>query len=302
MARKIPPFASLRAFEATARLQRQSEAAAELHISTSAISHQIRALETFLGITLFERTPSGLILTAQGHAYNVRICDALDLISDATSEQMGTVDDTPLKLHMFQSLANLWLIPNLGSLTQGLPDLRVSIITQPETVTLAGSDIDASIVYASEKPDTQFADKLFDEIIVPVCSPEFLRNSGPIDSAEKLLQQRLIGSALDVDEWQQWATGCGVSYQQRPSFLIMDNRANALQAAREGLGLAMDRRPFGDWQKSRGTLIEPIPKPIATGSAYYLLATDRTHTRPQLRKFRSWLIALCGKFESGRRV
>lgn len=298
MARKIPPFAALRAFEATARLERQSEAADELRISTSAISHQIRALEAFLGIPLFERTTSGLILTAQGHAYNRRICKALDTISAATTEQMSVVDETPLKLHMYQSLVNLWLIPNLRNLTEGLPDLRVSIVTQPETVNLSGSDIDAAIVYASKPPESSFAEKLFDEVMVPVCSPDYLSQTGPIGDVETLLKQPLIASQNHVTEWSEWAAGCGVTFDQTPSSLTMDNRSNALQAAREGLGMAMDRRPFGDWQKSRGILVEPVPRHVATGGAYYLVTTDRTHALQRVRKFRAWLMALCAKFDS----
>lgn len=296
MARKIPPFAALRAFEATARLDRQSQAAEELRISTSAISHQIRALETFIGVPLFERTTSGLTLTAEGRTYNACICDALDIISAATMDQMSAVDDTPLKLHMYQSLVNLWFIPNLRNLTEGLPDLRVSIVTEPEEVTLSGSDIDAAIVYAGEKPASNFAEKLFDEVIVPVCSPEFLTRMGPINTVEELLKQPHIGSRHDETEWEEWATGCGITFQQSPSFLNVDNRSNALQAAREGLGLAMDRRPFGDWQKSRGILVEPVPRRVATGKAYYLVTTDRTHALQRVRKFRTWLIALCSKF------
>lgn len=300
MARKIPPFAALRAFEATARLEKQSQAAEELRISTSAISHQIRSLEAYLGVPLFERNPSGLIPTPEGQAYYQHICGALDTISTATTEQMGAVDDTPLKLHMYQSLVNLWLIPNLRNLTDGLPDLRVSIITQPETINLSGSDVDAAIVYAREKPPSSFAEKLFDEVIVPVCSPEYLNRNGPIDSVEDLVKHPLICSENHSNEWQEWASNCGVIFQPGPSILTVDNRSNALQAAREGLGLAMDRRPFGDWQKSRGILLEPAPHHVATGGAYYLVTTDRTHTLQRVRKFRSWLIALCAKFNSSQ--
>ncbi len=296
--RKIPPFAALRAFEATARLEKQSQAAEELRISTSAISHQIRSLEAFLGVPLFERTAAGLIPTPEGLAYYKHICGALDIISTATIEQMGAVDDTPLKLHMYQSLVNLWLIPNLRNLTEGLPDLRVAIVTQPETINLSGSDVDAAIVYAREKPSTGFAEKLFDEVIVPVCSPEYLNRNGPIDSVEDLVKHPLIGSQHHSNEWQEWAADCGVIFEPGPSILTVDNRSNALQAAREGLGLAMDRRPFGDWQKSRGTLLEPAPRHVATGAAYYLVTTDRTHTLQRVRKFRRWLIALCAKFNN----
>ena len=296
--RKIPPFAALRAFEATARLEKQSQAAEELRISTSAISHQIRSLEAFLGVPLFERTAAGLIATPEGQAYYKHICGALDTISTATIEQMGMVDDTPLKLHMYQSLVNLWLIPNLKNLTDGLPDLRVTIVTQPETINLSGSDIDAAIVYSCNKPSSSFAEKLFDEVIVPVCSPEYLNHNGPIDSAEDLIRHPLIGSQHHSNEWQEWAFGCGVTFQPGPSTLTVDNRSNALQAAREGLGLAMDRRPFGDWQKSRGTLLEPTPHHVTTGGAYYLITTDRTHTLQRVRKFRRWLIDLCAKFNN----
>lgn len=296
MARKIPPFAALRAFEATARLERQSEAAGELGISTSAISHQIRALEAFLGVPLFERTTSGLILTSEGNAFNERIAAALDIISAATTEQMVAVDDTPLKIHMYQSLVNLWLIPNLRNLTEGLPDLRVEIITQPETINISGSDIDAAIIFAYEKPSSSFVDKLFDEVIVPVCSPDYLTRMGPIETVEDVLRQPLIGSEHDAKEWEEWAAGCGVTFHGGPSSLKLDNRSNALQAAREGLGLAMDRRPFGDWQKSRGILVEPVPRHVASGGAYYLVTTNRAHALQRVRKFRSWIIALCAKF------
>jgi len=301
MARKIPPFAALRAFEATARLEKQSQAAEELRISTSAISHQIRSLEAYLGVPLFERTASGLIPTPEGQAYYQHICGALDTISTATTEQMGAVDDTPLKLHMYQSLVNLWLIPNLRNLTEGLPDLRVAIVTQPETINLSGSDVDAAIVYAREKPSSSFAEKLFDEVIVPVCSPEYLNRNGPIDSVEDLVRHPLIGSEHHSNEWQEWASDCDVTFQPGPSILTVDNRSNALQAAREGLGLAMDRRPFGDWQKSRGILLEPVPRHVATGGAYYLVTTDRTHALQRVRKFRSWLVALCAKFNSNQK-
>ena len=296
MSRTIPPFAALRAFEATARLGKQSDAAEELRISTSAISHQIRALEAYLGVPLFERTPSGLNLTDQGRSYFDRVCDALDIIAAATAERVSSVDDTPLKLHMFQSLANLWFIPHLHHFTEGLPDQRVVVLTQPENVKLSGSDIDAAIIYSEEKPATPYADQLFEEVIVPVCSPSFLQAFGPLDTVEKVLSQRLIGSANDPGEWKQWAEGCGISHEPHPAHLSFDNRSNALQAAREGFGLAMDRRPFGELHKAQGLLLEPIPRPVTTGWSYYFVSSERSHGFRRVRKIREWLFALCSGF------
>ncbi len=295
MNRRLPPFAALRAFEATARLGKQSTAANELLVSTSAISHQIRSLEAFLGLTLFRRHTGGLTLTEEGAAYQNEISAALDLIESATKASRRAADDTPLQLHMFQSLANLWLIPNLRDLAEGLPDLRVSIISSPETVNLSGSDIDAAIVYRDKPPDTAFHTLLFEEVIIPVCSPDFLTQEGPFPSVEDVLFHRLIGSTLHRDEWSIWAAGRGVTTEPNSTSLSFDSRSNVLQAAREGLGLAMDRRPFGDWQKSRGVLVEPIKEPVATGWSYYFVTTERGDSLARVRSMRAWLLALVAK-------
>lgn len=166
-------------------------------------------------------------------------------------------------------------------------------MTQPENVNLSGSDIDAAIIYSKEKPATPHADLLFEEVIVPVCSPSFLQTFGPLDTVEKVLSQRLIGSANHPDEWKQWAEGCDTFYEPRPAHLSFDNRSNALQAAGEGFGLVMDRRPFGELHKTQGLLLEPIPRPVATGWSYYFVSSERSHGFWRVRKIRGWLLALC---------
>ncbi len=297
MNRRLPPFAALRAFEATARLGKQSNAANELLISTSAISHQIRSLEAFLGLTLFRRHTGGVTLTEEGVAYQKEISAALDLIEQATKASRRAADDTPLKLHMFQSLANLWLIPNLRDLAEGLTDLRVAFVSHPEIVNLSGSDIDAAIIYSDKPPDTAFHCLLFEEVMIPVCSPDYLTREGPFTSVEGVIFHRLIGSTRHQDEWSAWAAGCGVSSEPSMVSLSFDSRANVLRAAQEGLGLAMDRRPFGDRQKSRGVLVEPIRKSIATGWSYYFITTERGDSLARVRSMRAWLLALVAKLE-----
>jgi LysR family glycine cleavage system transcriptional activator len=299
MARAYPPFSALRAFEATARLGKQSDAATELRISTSAISHQIRALEAYLGIPVFKRSPRGLSLTAAGQSYFERISSALDIISEATADKLSSVDDTPLKLHMYPSLANLWFVPNLRNFSEVFPEQRVTVITMPEHVVLPGSDIDAAIVFSDAEPPSPYVDLLFPEVIVPVCSPRFLEEAGPIDTVEELLTHNLIGSHIDPEEWTQWATLCGHEQAIPARHLSFDNRANALKAAREGLGLAMDRRPSGEIQKSQGHLVAPIAKPVLTGWSYYFVTTERAHSLGRVKKARSWLLALCAPFRDG---
>ena len=299
MPRIIPPFAALRAFEATGRLGRQSDAAEELHISTSAISHQIRALESFLGVPLFTRARGVLELSAEGRHYYERVCAALDILSSATEEKLSAVDNTPLKIHMFQSLANLWFVPSLQEFAQRAPDQRVIILTIPEKVSLAGSDIDALIVYSKGRPANLLVDLLFEEVMVPVCSPAFLHLNGPMDTVESILNQRLICSSTHVDEWREWARAVGSESEPRQPHLFFDNRANMLEAAREGLGLALDRRPYGEIQKIRGLLVEPLARPVATGWSYYLVTNERSRHSQGIHKMRDWLLGLCKAF-SGR--
>ena len=298
MSRAYPPFSALRAFEATARLGKQTEAAAELHISTSAISHQIRALESYLGIPVFRRSPKGLTLTAAGQSYFERISAALDIISEATAEKISSVDDTPLKLHMYPSLANLWFIPNLKRFSESHPAQRVTVTTLPEHIVLPGSDTDAAIVYSESPPASAYVDLLFAEVIVPVCSPAFLAENGPIDSVEQLLSHHLIGSHIDPEEWTQWARLCGFEQNIPPRHLSFDNRSNALQAAREGLGLAMDRRPSGEVQKAQGLLVEPIARPVQTGWSYYFVTSERAHALSRVKKIRTWLLELCADYRA----
>lgn len=295
MPRAIPPLPALRAFEATCRLGRQSAAASELRISPSAISHQIRVLERFLGMALFHRTPSGPVLTPDGEAYFRRVSAALDILSDATAERMATADDTPLKIHMFQSLANLWFVPQLEQFLVRNPKQRVIVQTSPEHLALAGSGIDAMIVYARDRPAGASVDHLFDETMVPVCAPGYLAKHGPIRDVADLMRLKLIASAVYADEWRAWADAMGAETPPPRPHLFFDNRASVLEAAREGMGIALDRRPFGTLQRNRGVLVCPLDAARPTGWSYWLMCNDGSPHMQSVRKLRKWVLSLCAE-------
>ncbi len=292
MPRVIPPLPALRAFEATSRLGRQSAAAAELNISASAVSHQIKVLETFLGVALFVRTPTGPVLSPEGEVYMRRISGALDILSDATQEQLATADDSPLRVHMFQSLANLWFVPQLQDFLRRNPDQRVIVQTMPENVSLSGSNIDAMIVYAREKPTGPLVDHLFDEVMTPVCAPSYLAARGPVRDPAALLDHKLIASAVYVDEWRVWADLMGLATPPPRPHLFFDNRANVLEAAGKGLGFALDRRPFGGLQREKGVLVAPLQASCPTGWSYWLVGNDSSHHAKSIRRLRNWILSV----------
>ncbi|MEB8389312.1 LysR substrate-binding domain-containing protein [Rhodobacteraceae bacterium KMM 6894] len=293
MSYTLPPFAALRAFEATCRLGRQSDAARELGVSVSAISHQIRALEAFLGVALFSRTPGGLTLHPEGELFFKRIGPAFAALSDATSEVIGDADDVPLRVYMHQSIAQMWFIPHLKCFMERQPNQKVSVLTGQDKMAFGENSADAMIIYSEQPPPGEHCDFLFSEVMVPVCSPAYRHLHGPLDTVEAILRQTLVATAALHNEWQIWAEGVGSSVIPCKPHLLFDTRANVLEAASEGIGVALDRSPCGENKKQRGLLIEPLLQPVPTGWSFYFVASERTYFKPRVKKMRAWIIDLC---------
>lgn len=295
MSRKIPPFASVRAFEAVARLGRHSDAAQELNITASAISHQIRALEAFLGTTLFHRNAARqIVLTEEGRVLLADVSRALDGLDAAFARYTGPAEDQVVSVHMYQSLANLWFIPKLPLLREALPHLRVRIVTEPEEISLSSSDVDLAIVFASSPPQEERCVKLFDELIEPVCSPEYFKSRSPL-GREGMRNEPLIHSRHYWEEWASWFDHADLGEIKWRPVVEMDNRSNALQAAAKGVGWAMDRRPFGEALRGAGELVAPFNLPVSTGNAYYLVTSYRSEAATSVIQFRNWLTRLSWK-------
>lgn len=297
MARKIPPFAAIRAFEAVARLGRNVDAAQELGITPSAVSHQIKSLETFVGTALINRNAGQSIeLSPEGQKVLSPIQESLDLLDSVFAKHLQQ-DETPrLKVHMYQSLANMWLIPKLGLLRQVAQNLKIIIATTPEEVTLSGTDIDMAIVYSAAPPQRNRCIKLFDEAIQPVCSPGFLKERGTLSCVEDILSDPIILSHHHKNEWKQWFAASDISAPIYNTMIEMDNRSNTLQAAASGLGWAMDRRPFGQEMKNAGLLVSPFDVSVKSGSSYYLIISQRIDGIKIANTFSNWLQKMCADF------
>lgn len=291
MNRRLPPFASIRAFEAVARKGTLQDASDELLISPSAVSHQVKALEIFVGMKLFLREPHGLSLTKEGQAYRGDLSAALDRIDTGTRRLMAARDEGGLTIQIYPSLAQLWLIPRLADFRSSNPDISVRIVSPDGERSLSGSDIDIAIVCSDTPPNEFNVDELFAEDIAPICAPDYLKSSGPIETASDLLSHCLIGCASKREEWQDWLRGAKVRTQETKPQLEFESRSQALQAAAEGLGVAMARRPFADGMIEAGQLVFPLQHKQATASSYYLIAPERSDTRPAAKRFRAWLLS-----------
>ena len=308
MARKLPPFASVRAFEAAARHCSFKEAGLELTLTPSAISHQVKSLEDFFGTLLFYRHPSGLELTEAGEHYLNDLTTILDQLESATNNVMSLQESSSITINLLPSLASTWLVSRIPSLMADHPEISVRMVTTVEPLDFKSSEIDIAISYL-KKSDIQktvkpgfIVDLLFDEVITPVCSPEYIATNGPFVEIADLLKNAPIYCDTECDEWQQWCEAAGVVYNEPSWRVVVDSRALALKAAVDGLGIAMGRTPIHNGYITDGRLIAPFPSELVTGYAYYLIYTERKGQMRSIQKLRKWLLDASVEQRTGKQA
>jgi len=290
MTRRLPPLAALRAFEAAARHLSFTRAAAELHVTQTAISHQIRALEELLGVKLFRRLPRGLVLTDEAQRYLPAVRDAFDRI-DAATEQLTAVSASgALTVSVLPSFAAKWLVPRLGSFRVVHPDIDLRISTASHLVDFAREDVDVGIRMGRGSYPGLRVDRLFGEALMPVCAPALLEGSHPLRQPDDLRHQVLLHED-DYTGWQLWLELAGVEKVDARRGPIFTDGAIVVQAAAEGQGVALARSVLAAGDLAAGRLVQPFNVSIPYDLAYYLVCPEATADRPKIQRFREWLLA-----------
>src|SRR5947207_8796468 len=198
----LPPVANLLAFEAVARRRSFSFAAAELHLTASAVSHQIARLEKEIGVRLFERSAHGVRLSAAGERYLERVAGALAAISVATEDLRQGVGSS-LYVHSAPSLASLWLMPRLRRFADAHPGISLNLSAAHTHSDFALGQADLDIRYGVPRWGNLVVEPLFEERIVPLASPAFIREHR-LKRMEQLLEVPLIQSNVSVVQWSDW--------------------------------------------------------------------------------------------------
>ena len=291
MGRKLPTFSALRAFEALARRGNLPSAATELCISSSAVSHQIKSLEAFLGTKLFVRKPQGLEITAAGRGYLDGITPALERIETETVRVVEDSHNRAVVINVYKTLAQFWLIPLLPEFLEAHPDVGIRIVSTPDEVDLTGAEVDVAIRYSHEPPPAFHVRELFAEFARPIAAPAYLARKPAIRCVADLARHCLIECTWFDDEWETWFAKLGETDPLLSHRFMCDTRGQALAAAAAGLGIALDRYPNGEEMISRGAL-----KPIGdlgapTEKSYFLIAPERSTTLGHVKAFCKWLEA-----------
>lgn len=234
----FPPIANLQAFEAVARRRSFALAAAELHLTASAVSHQVARLEALLGVRLFERSAHGVRISVAGELYLARVGGALSAIGAATEDLREGVSNS-LYVHSAPSFASLWLMSRLHGFADAYPDiaLNLSAAHTHSDFELGRSDID--IRYGVPNWPDLVVEPLFEEKIVPLASPAFIQEHS-LKRPEHLLKVKLIQSNVSVVQWSDWFAEF-TEYRAPERFSIRFDRAQmSLDAATQGLGVALE--------------------------------------------------------------
>lgn len=293
----LPPFAALRAFQAAATHARYLDAAESLGITESAVSHQIRKLEEFLHISLFDRSGHRPKLTDDGERYLAEIEPALQRIHAATEAIRPATGRQVVRITLPPSLAAVWLIPRLGAFEQAQPEIDLQLTATTRVVDLKRDQVDIAIRHGAGTWSDVDAEFLLAETAMPVCAPGYLDTLGPTPGKHQLASARLIANGGIPGEWDEWARAHGLDPPAPGNVVTLDAMEQALQVAERGHGIAMGRRPVVDDWLTDGRLIAPFGGDSPTGASYYLCRPANLAPSAAGRRVRRWLMETAAQLE-----
>lgn len=282
----IPSLNGLRAFEAAARTGSFVGAAQELHVSPSAVSRLVKLLEQRLSVSLFERLPNGLALTERGAAYLTEVSGAFQRIEQAT-ERLKATSSSVLVIGAGPTLAMRWLIPRLATFQAENPEIDVRLSTAIADADPLRPDWTAAIRIGDGAWPGLTSRYLFTADLFPVCAPSVAER---LRTPRDLEQATILRVANAPEDWPLWLELTGVSDASLRHSRYFDYAAFALQAAVDGLGVAMARAPFVVDDLAAGRLVRPFDLAAPKGRGWYLVYRPAQENNPALGAFRDWLL------------
>ncbi|WP_315775541.1 MULTISPECIES: transcriptional regulator GcvA [unclassified Bradyrhizobium] len=288
---RLPSLNGLRAFEAAARHLSFTRAASELNVTQTAISHQIKRLEDELGLRLFVRQNRSLALTPQARDYLPLVRAAFDDLRLATERLVRKDNAKVLTVSTIASLAAKWLLPRLTAFQEAHPGIDVRITTSTTLVDFRKDDVDAAIRYGRGHWPGVRAEWLMADELFPVCSPALLQGDKPLRCPEDLAHHTLLQASGGYDDdWRLWLTAAGLPVEMsRPGRLSFDLSLMTVQAAIDGLGVAIGRTAYVQDDIAKGRLVVPFKMALPSDAGFYLVTPEGRTDPPKLKAFRQWL-------------
>ncbi|QAX84931.1 transcriptional regulator [Pseudomonas sp. DTU12.3] len=297
MVARLPSLNGLRAFECAARHMSFTQAGAELNVTQTAISHQIRRLEEELGVVLFLRRKDGLTLSEAGQEYLPGVRAAFQELRYSTQRLLESGSHSVLTISTLVSLASKWLLPRLPAFQQAFADIDVRVSASTELVDFRHGGIDAAIRYGRGDWKGLRADWLMSDEIFPVCSPALLAGTQALRTPADLAGQTMLQvSGMTANDWSTWLGAAGQPQAlAKGSRLTFDLAMMAVQAAIDGQGVCIGRSSYVDDDLRAGRLVAPFDLRLKDDLGFYLVTPHETADSKKIVAFRTWLLALLQK-------
>ena len=288
MSRDVPPTESLRAFACVARTLSMKDAAAELHLSASALSRRIQSLEEHLGTPLFHRMNPGLELTPAGVRYREVVDAVLARLADAQAA-LAPARSGPLRVSALASFSESWLIPHLPEFerTHGV---AVEVEATLRYADFARDPVDVAIRFGRGPWEGLHAEPILDLDFAPVCAPGLVSGDPPLRRPADLGRHTLIHSTQTPDAWPAWLRRAGVGDLVPLREVRYDHVAIALSAAESGQGVALSFPLLCESRVREGRLVRPFDVSVRSDETYHFVCRPAGLEDPRIRALRDWLV------------
>ncbi|MCZ4431743.1 LysR substrate-binding domain-containing protein [Agrobacterium sp. SOY23] len=290
MVRQFLPLNGLRAFEASARHLSFTRAAIELCVTQAAVSQQVKGLEKRLGVALFQRLPRGLKITAEGEALLPTVTSSFDQMATTLDRiEAGQVREL-LFLGVVGTFAVGWLLPRLKAFQKRQPFIDVRVSTNNNRVDMAAEGLDFAIRFGQGSWHGTDAFRLFEAPLSPLCTPKLAE---ALKSPADLMEATLLRS-YRADEWSNWFAAAGVTpAAQVTAGIVFDTSLGMMEAALQGLGVALAPPSMFSRLLASGEVIQPFPVTISLGS-YWLTRLQSKPPTPAMQAFSDWMFETIG--------
>lgn len=287
------PLGALRVFEAVATHLNFSAAAEALSVTPAAVSQQIKSLESYVQVSLFRRNGRRVEITEEGVELLPAVRSGLDKLESAVHLMKQRGRSGPLQITLLASFLQMWLVPRIRSFRRKHPDIELRFHTSSELVDFSRTPIHVGIRFGRGNYPNLHSEKLLDDWVVPVGTPQLIKQYGMIERGADLSRYPLLEG--DDPPWQIWQkTAEEIAWQSRPP--TIDDTVGLLAAAEEGLGFALARWTIVARSLHKGTLKMASREALPYGSAHYFVCPQKYLTLPKVARFRDWLVAAARDF------
>ncbi len=289
-----PSLKAVSTFEAAARLESFKDAATELHLTPSAISHQVRQLEDHIGVKLFHRLSGGLAITDAGAAYLKMLSPAFADIDGATKQVMQMEYADQLIVRSAPSFARKWLLDRLPDFLARYPDTDVKIIATSELLEFRGNRIDIGIFYGRSSWSGHVVRPLLSERVLPMCSPAFKKGAAALRTPADLPDVTLIHTERNLVTWEMWLAEKDVATAGDLRGVCLDPSELAIEAAVRGVGVILESDLLAARELADGSLVPAIEDTVSEVVSYYLVYPEEHAELPKVITFSDWIVELAG--------